>query len=56
MEAMVHAPVPDRLHLATEWPRANEGGVAAIREWIDAHPCVSACKFDPVRLGIGVQN
>lgn len=38
LEAMVHAPVPDRLHLATEWPRANEGGVAAIREWIDAHP------------------
>jgi hypothetical protein len=31
-------PVPERLHLATEWPRANEGGVAAIREWIDRHP------------------
>ncbi len=38
MEALVHAPVPDRLHLATEWPRANEGGVAAIREWIAEHP------------------
>jgi hypothetical protein len=31
-------PAPERLHLATEWPRANEGGVAAIREWIDRHP------------------
>jgi len=37
MEAMVHSPVPDRLHLATEWPRAAEG-VAAIRAWIDEHP------------------
>lgn len=37
MEAMVHAPVPDRLHLATEWPRATEG-VTAIRTWIDEHP------------------
>ncbi|MGE9007050.1 AAA family ATPase [Leptospira interrogans] len=31
------AKVPDRLHLATEWPRATEG-VAAIREWIEKHP------------------
>lgn len=38
LEAMVHAPVPKALHLATEWPRANEGGIKAIREWIDAHP------------------
>ena len=34
----VRAEVPDRLHLATEWPRANEGGVAAIRDWIEQHP------------------
>jgi len=38
LEAIVHAPVPDRLHLATEWPRANEGGVQAIRDWIAEHP------------------
>ncbi len=37
MEAMVRAPVPDRLYLATEWPRATEG-VTAIRAWIDEHP------------------
>ncbi|MEQ1955323.1 AAA family ATPase [Mesorhizobium yinganensis] len=38
MEAMVRAPVPERLHLATEWPRANEGGIDAIRDWIKVHP------------------
>lgn len=37
-ETVLRVPVPDRLHLATEWPRANEGGIAAIREWIDEHP------------------
>jgi predicted ATP-dependent serine protease len=37
LDAMAHKPVPDRLHLATEWPRANEGGIDAIRAWIDAH-------------------
>jgi hypothetical protein len=30
--------VLERLHLATKWPRANEGGIAAIREWIDNQP------------------
>jgi hypothetical protein len=37
-EEMLHKPVPHRLHLATEWPRASDGGVAAIRDWIDDHP------------------
>ena len=31
-------PIPDRLQLATAWRRANEGGVAAIRDWIEDHP------------------
>lgn len=26
---------PERLHLATEWPRANEGGIVEIKRWID---------------------
>lgn len=30
-------PVPPRLHFATEWPRANSGGVEAIRDWIAEH-------------------
>ena len=37
MEAQARVPVPERLHLATEWPRANEGGIAAIRTWIKEH-------------------
>ncbi len=39
MESLANqTPVPERLHLATEWPRASEGGTAAIRDWIDQHP------------------
>jgi hypothetical protein len=38
MKAVAHAAVLERLHLVTEWPRANEGGIAAIREWIIDHP------------------
>jgi len=38
MEAQANMPVPQHLHLATDWPRANEGGIGAIREWINAHP------------------
>ena len=38
METTARIEVPERLHLATEWPRANEGGIDAIREWIEDHP------------------
>lgn len=38
LEDMTNAAVPDRLHLATEWPRATEGGIEQIREWINEHP------------------
>lgn len=38
MKAVANAAVPEHLHLVTEWPRANEGGVSAIREWIIDHP------------------
>jgi hypothetical protein len=31
-------PTPERLHLATEWPRADKGGIRAIGEWIKDHP------------------
>ena len=30
--------VLERLHLVTKWPSVNEGGIAAIREWIDNQP------------------
>jgi RecA-family ATPase len=29
---------PERLHLATEWPRANEGGIDQIRSWVRDTP------------------
>jgi AAA domain len=29
---------PERFHFATEWPRAEEGGLAAIRAWIKSVP------------------
>ncbi|MEM1318501.1 MAG: AAA family ATPase [Pseudomonadota bacterium] len=31
-------PVPSKLELATEWPRANDGGIDFIREWIEEKP------------------
>src|SRR5215216_6264751 len=30
--------VPERLHIATEWPRMDEGGSAALKRWLEAHP------------------
>jgi hypothetical protein len=38
LEDAARVPLPDRLHLATEWPRAGAGGVERIAEWIKAHP------------------
>ena len=29
---------PTNLYLKTEWPRADVGGTAKIKEWVDAHP------------------
>lgn len=29
---------PERLHIATEWPRMNEGGEEALKRWLEAHP------------------
>jgi hypothetical protein len=31
-------PMPNNLYIDTECPRANEGGVEAIRDWLDRHP------------------
>lgn len=30
--------VPEQLHVATEWPRADAGGVAELDSWIGNHP------------------
>jgi hypothetical protein len=29
---------PEGLHVATEWPRLNDGGVEELRAWLTAHP------------------
>src|SRR4029078_290665 len=29
---------PDRLHIATQWPRADEGGLTELENWISSHP------------------
>jgi hypothetical protein len=35
---LVGAGPPAGLHMATKWPRAGEGGVEALRAWLEAHP------------------
>ncbi len=30
--------LPERLHLATEWPRLGQGAVEALDDWCDEHP------------------
>ncbi|MBN9547112.1 MAG: AAA family ATPase [Alphaproteobacteria bacterium] len=35
---MASQPVPDRLHLATDWPRQDMGGVDRIRDWLTNNP------------------
>lgn len=34
----MRTPSVDRLHFATEWPRADQGGVAKLDEWLTARP------------------
>lgn len=31
-------PWPERLYMANDWPRQNEGGLEAIEAWLGAHP------------------
>lgn len=54
METLGRIEVPERLHLATEWPRANEGGIDAIREWIDEHPDARLVIVDVLAMFKGI--
>jgi len=43
-------PWPERLHLVTEWPRADEGGLEAIYDWVKAHPDCRLILIDVLQL------
>lgn len=38
--------VPPGLHITTNWPRADQGGIAELRTWLDAHPEVQLVIID----------
>lgn len=39
LEMMLHGePAPDGLHLATAWPRLDQGGLQQLEAWLDNHP------------------
>ena len=38
MPPLLKQPWPDDLHFATAWPRANEGGLRYLEDWLDDHP------------------
>jgi hypothetical protein len=38
LEKLLTAEAPERLHIATEWPRMDEGGAEALNRWLEAHP------------------
>lgn len=42
--------VPERLHLATEWPRVGEGGLDLIRDWIATTPDAKAVFVDILQM------
>jgi hypothetical protein len=43
-------PWPKRLSLITEWSRADEGGIEAIRAWLDAHDEARLLVIDILQL------
>lgn len=57
MPALVQADWPETFHYATEWPRANDGGLGYINEWLDQHQNARLiivdvlAQFRPIRSG-----
>ncbi len=40
---------PDTLHLATEWPRFNDGGIGAVDAWLEDHPATRLVVVDTLK-------
>lgn len=57
MPALISKDWPEAFHYATEWPRANDGGLRYIEEWLDDHPRARLiivdvlAQFRPIRSG-----
>jgi biotin operon repressor len=49
-------PGPDNLQFATESPRASEGGLKFIRQWLDAHPAARLIIVDILTIFRNVRN
>jgi len=41
--------VPEGLHLATSWPRMDDGGAEALDEWVKAHPDLGLVVVDVLK-------
>ncbi|WP_442753894.1 AAA family ATPase [Methylocystis sp. JAN1] len=50
------SPGPAGLHFATEWPRANEGGLKYLREWLERHPAARLVVVDILTMFRDVRN
>lgn len=57
MPPLVSKEWPEAFHYATEWPRASDGGLKYINEWLDDHPRARLvivdvlAQFRPIRSG-----
>lgn len=40
---------PERFHVATDWPRLNEGGLEYLENWINAHPGARMVGIDTLK-------
>lgn len=49
LQAMGAEPYPERLHLATEWNNADDGGVKELGEWLSEHPNCRLVVVDTIK-------